>query len=48
MRGRPYGDVKARAYAGIENPLFFDRQTSMILGDAKSSVADIVKELQEL
>ncbi len=41
-RGRGSG------YAGIENPLFFDPKTSMLFGDAKSSVADIVKELQEL
>lgn len=41
-RGRGSG------YAGIENPLFFDPKTSMLFGDAKSSVGEIVKELQEL
>ena len=41
-RGRGSG------YAGIENPLFFDPKTSMLFGDAKTSVSDIVKELQEL
>jgi NAD(P) transhydrogenase subunit beta len=41
-RGRGSG------YAGIENPLFFDPKTSMLFGDAKASVAEVVKELQEL
>lgn len=35
-------------YAGIENALFFEDKTSMLFGDAKTSVADIVTELQAL
>ncbi len=35
-------------YAGIENPLFFGAGTSMLFGDAKKSVADVVEELKAL
>lgn len=35
-------------FAGIENELFFDPKTSMLFGDAKSSVSEIVEELKEL
>jgi NAD(P) transhydrogenase subunit beta len=35
-------------YAGIENPLFFNPKTSMLFGDAKSSVAGITEELKAL
>jgi NAD(P) transhydrogenase subunit beta len=35
-------------YAGIENPLFFADQTSMLFGDAKKSVAAVVEELKAL
>ena len=32
-------------FAGIENPLFFNPKTSMLFGDAKASVSDVVAEL---
>jgi len=35
-------------YAGIENPLFFGAGTSMLFGDAKKSVSDVVEELNAL
>jgi NAD(P) transhydrogenase subunit beta len=35
-------------YAGIENPLFFLGQTSMLFGDAKKSVSGVVEELKAL
>ncbi|KAA0111152.1 NAD(P)(+) transhydrogenase (Re/Si-specific) subunit beta [Mycolicibacterium sp. P1-5] len=35
-------------YAGIENPLFFLGQTSMLFGDAKKSVGEVVEELKAL
>ena len=35
-------------FAGIENELYFDPKTSMLFGDAKESVADIVSELAAL
>ncbi|NIJ13541.1 NAD(P) transhydrogenase subunit beta [Saccharomonospora amisosensis] len=35
-------------FAGIENELFFDPKTSMLFGDAKTSVSDIVEELKAL
>jgi H+-translocating NAD(P) transhydrogenase subunit beta len=35
-------------FAGIDNPLFYDAKTSMLFGDAKASVQDIVAELQAL
>jgi NAD(P) transhydrogenase subunit beta len=35
-------------YAGIENPLFFLEQTSMLFGDAKKSVSDVIEELKAL
>ena len=35
-------------YAGIENPLFFADQTSMLFGDAKKSVDGVVEELKAL
>jgi H+-translocating NAD(P) transhydrogenase subunit beta len=35
-------------YAGIENPLFFLDQTSMLFGDAKKSVSDVTEELKAL
>jgi NAD(P) transhydrogenase subunit beta len=38
----------ASGFAGIDNPLFYDDKTSMLFGDAKASVQDIVAELQAL
>ena len=38
----------ASGFAGIDNPLFYDDKTSMLFGDAKSSVADITSEVQAL
>jgi NAD(P) transhydrogenase subunit beta len=35
-------------YAGIENPLFFLGQTSMLFGDAKKSVSQVTEELKAL
>jgi NAD(P) transhydrogenase subunit beta len=35
-------------YAGIENPLFFLDQTSMLFGDAKKSVGAVTEELKSL
>jgi NAD(P) transhydrogenase subunit beta len=35
-------------YAGIENPLFFLDQTSMLFGDAKKSVGAVTEELKVL
>ena len=35
-------------FAGIENPLFFLDNTSMLFGDAKSSVEQVTEELKAL
>jgi NAD(P) transhydrogenase subunit beta len=35
-------------FAGIENPLFFGANTSMLFGDAKKSVAQVTEELKAL
>jgi proton-translocating NAD(P)+ transhydrogenase subunit beta len=38
----------ASGFAGIDNPLFYDPKTSMLFGDAKSSVADLLSEVHAL
>jgi NAD(P) transhydrogenase subunit beta len=35
-------------FAGIDNPLFFDPKTSMLFGDAKSSVKNLIEEVKAL
>jgi NAD(P) transhydrogenase subunit beta len=35
-------------FAGIDNPLYYDDKTQMLFGDAKSSVQEVVSEVQEL
>src|SRR3954463_4972701 len=35
-------------FAGIDNPLFYDEKTAMLFGDAKSSVGEVLAEVQEL
>ncbi|HZB76748.1 MAG TPA: NAD(P)(+) transhydrogenase (Re/Si-specific) subunit beta [Solirubrobacteraceae bacterium] len=38
----------ASGFAGIDNPLFYDEKTSMLFGDAKSSVGEVLAEVQAL
>jgi NAD(P) transhydrogenase subunit beta len=38
----------ASGFAGIDNPLFYDPKTSMLFGDAKASVSDIIAEVQAI
>jgi NAD(P) transhydrogenase subunit beta len=38
----------ASGFAGIDNPLFYDPKTAMLFGDAKSSVGEVLSEIQEL
>ena len=35
-------------YAGIQNELFFDEKTSMLFGDAKKVITDLVSELKNM
>jgi H+-translocating NAD(P) transhydrogenase subunit beta len=35
-------------FAGIDNPLFYDERTSMLFGDAKASVSEVLSEVQAL
>lgn len=35
-------------YAGIENELFFNQKTSMLFGDAKSALTELVSELKKM
>ena len=38
----------ASGFAGIDNPLFYEQETSMLFGDAKSSVSEITAAIQAL
>jgi NAD(P) transhydrogenase subunit beta len=38
----------ASGFAGIDNPLFYEPQTSMLFGDAKSSVSEITAAIEAL
>jgi NAD(P) transhydrogenase subunit beta len=35
-------------FAGIDNPLFYNDNTSLLFGDAKASVADVLSEIKEV
>ena len=35
-------------FAGIENELFYDRRTSMLFGDAKTSLTGLVSEIKNV
>ena len=35
-------------FAGIDNPLFYNENTSLLFGDAKASVADVLTEIKEV
>jgi NAD(P) transhydrogenase subunit beta len=35
-------------FAGIDNPLFYNDNTSLLFGDAKASVADVLTEIKEV
>jgi len=35
-------------FAGIDNPLFYNENTSLLFGDAKSSVQDVLAAVKEL
>ena len=38
----------ASGFAGIDNPLFYDEKTTMLFGDAKASVGEVLAEVQAL
>jgi proton-translocating NAD(P)+ transhydrogenase subunit beta len=38
----------ASGFAGIDNPLFYDPKTSMLFGDAKASITEVLGAVQEL
>jgi NAD(P) transhydrogenase subunit beta len=35
-------------FAGVDNPLFYDPRTSMLFGDAKASVSEVLTEVHAL
>jgi proton-translocating NAD(P)+ transhydrogenase subunit beta len=35
-------------FAGIDNPLFYKENTSMLFGDAKESIQNVTEEVKEL
>jgi NAD(P) transhydrogenase subunit beta len=35
-------------FAGIDNPLFYNENTSLLFGDAKASVADVLSEIKDV
>jgi NAD(P) transhydrogenase subunit beta len=38
----------ASGFAGVDNPLFYDARTSMLFGDAKTSVGDVLAEIHDV
>jgi NAD(P) transhydrogenase subunit beta len=38
----------ASGFAGIDNPLFYEPETSMLFGDAKQSVSEITSAIESL
>ena len=36
----------ATGFAGVENPLFYDDNTLMLFGDARSTIAALVQEVR--
>ena len=46
--GTGFTDFAASNFAGIDNPLFYDPKTSMLFGDAKASVSEVLGEVQQL
>jgi NAD(P) transhydrogenase subunit beta len=38
----------ASGFAGIDNPLFYDQKTTMLFGDAKASVSEVIAEVHAL
>jgi NAD(P) transhydrogenase subunit beta len=35
-------------FAGIENELFYDKRTSMLFGDAKTSLTSLITEIKNV